>query len=138
MKRTRRFYWGSAIFVLLCFVPAIPISVVPSIKLQVVDELGNPQPNMVIEQSWRHYTYQFIDDVSQVRSNDHGVAEFPERIEYFSFAQIALGQALKVVQFMNPHASFGPSSLFLPRGNVSGQAYFEPGHPLPTTMVVKR
>ena len=138
MTRKNKIWIGVLILILLSFIPAIPFSVVTPITLQIVDELGDPLPDISIQQTWRHYTFQFGDGIDHASSNEKGTVIFPERIEYFSLAQILFGELLRLAQFMNPHASFGPSSFFLPRGNVSGSASYRPDHPLPTEMVVKR
>lgn len=138
MKRNARKSLIVVVFILLSLIPMIPFSVVPPMTMLVVDDLDNPIADMTIEQSWRHNSYQFIDGVDQVRSNKNGIAEFPERIEYFSLVQITFGLIFRAINFLNPHASYGPSGLFLPRGNVSGWASYRPDQPLPTKIVVKR
>lgn len=121
----------------LFFIPLIPVTVVPEINLMIVDEDGSSIPNANITQVWRHYTYQFGDDREDVFSDSKGVARFPERIERFSVVHLAFGKAVETIN-INPHASFGPSSFFLPRGDVSGFASYRPHWPIPTVMVVKR
>lgn len=121
----------------LFFVPLVPVKVVPEINLLILDEDGSPMSNARITQTWRHYTYQFGDDQEDVLSDSKGVAHFPERINRFSIVQLAFGKAVDAIN-INPHAGFGPSSFFLPRGNVSGSASYRPHWPIPTVMVVKR
>lgn len=124
------------VVVFLIFVPIVPISIVPSISLSILDESRNPIPGLPVRQSWQHYTYQFSGDSAEVLSDSHGVARFPERTARISVGQLVLGQILKVVS-INPHASFGPSSFFLSMGKTSGHVSYSEGEPIPTEIIVK-
>jgi hypothetical protein len=118
------------------FLPVFPVTVVPGINLIALDESGNRLANIRIEQTWRHYTFQYSDSIEEVVTDMNGVATFPRRVEYFSVVQLSFGLLIEFIN-INPHASFGPSSYFLPRGNLSGSAIYRPDQPLPTEIVVK-
>lgn len=138
-KKVRRvIVWTLFVLLALSFVPIVPYTIVPPISLRIVDESGQPVPGITVQQSWQHYTYQFVSSVSESSADGEGIVHFPERIERFSVAQLIFGELFRLGSFLNPHASFGPSSFFLPRGNVSGHASYRPHEPLPAEMVIKR
>jgi hypothetical protein len=123
--------------VTILFVPFIPVEIAPPLELIALEVDGRPIRNLTIEQVWCHYTYQFTESTDLSISGEDGVARFPRREGRFSLARIAFGKFVELVNF-NPHASFGPSTYFLARGNVSGYVKFESGDALPLRMTVER
>jgi hypothetical protein len=66
------------IFFALAFIP-FPTELVPEWKVQIVDEQNQPLPNVKTEQSWKSYTFFFVEDYEEKCTDSNGVVIYPKR-----------------------------------------------------------
>jgi hypothetical protein len=123
------------------FVPVIPVNVVPEWELRLIDESGQPVPNVRIDQSWKDYSLEFysfghID--KSLSSDEQGIVRFPARNILVSISQIIAAKIVDVLTSISPHASYGPHSHVYCLGEFSCSASYRPGKELPKIVIVKK
>lgn len=78
----RRLRWIALVivcpFVSVVLLVPWPSTVAPQVRLQVLDETGNPAPNILVTQRWGHYNVGSENEASS-RTDDNGYVEFPAR-----------------------------------------------------------
>ena len=71
-----KYLLASALLVL--FIP-FPTTMVPEWKMQFHDEAGDPLSRVVVQQSWKSYTYFLAEGYEQGCTDGNGVIVFPRR-----------------------------------------------------------
>lgn len=138
----RKLRWIVPVAILIAlFVPLFPANVVPEWQLRLVDESGQPVPNVRIDQWWKDYSLEFwrgLHTDESVSSDDEGVVRFPARNIRVSTFQVIAAKIVDVITSINSHASYGPYSFLVCRGSLSCSASYRPGDELPKVVVVKK
>lgn len=100
------------LFLIIALLIPFPTTIVPTWKLQVVDELGSICPNKEVTQTWAHYSI-FIgtgNSQSEDRTTDeNGSVEFPSRTVWAPLGWRIVGGMITNVLTL-AHGSEGPDS----------------------------
>ena len=134
--------WKVAIaFVLLALLAGVypyDTTVVPAWKLRIVDETGNPYPNMPVTQAWKDYTLEIEagQNLDTRSTNPDGYVQFPERKIRASFIRKIFLTALSSLMTL-AHGSFGVH-VYVHASGPQGysEIKYEPGKPVPGQLVL--
>jgi hypothetical protein len=129
------------VFLIALFVPVIPVNVVPEWELRLIDESGQPVPNVRVEQWWKDYSLEFWrwpHSEESMPSNEEGVIRLPARNILVSISQIIAAKIVDVLTSISPHASYGPHSFLVCQGSVNCSARYQPGEDMPKVIVVEK
>jgi hypothetical protein len=122
------------VFGLLLMVYPYESSVVPAVRIQVLDVEGKPASNVLIKQEWLHFSIESNKNIQYSRTDDWGYVSFPERTARAPFIWRLFSTLSNLLTQGGLHASFGGYSRVTAYGdNPSVWIFVEyvPGRPFP-------
>ncbi len=138
-RRPRQLFLLLAAIAIAGLIP-FETTVVPKWKVRVVDETGAPYASMRVRQSWKHYTLETeAGENSDTRWTDtEGYVEFPERVLSAGILSRVVRSAFAVFKLV-AHGSLGISASIDSSGPQGYRSIeYEPGSPLPNTLILPR
>jgi hypothetical protein len=110
--------------------------IVPSWRVRVVVENGNPVSGALVRESWRNYSIESEGHEEDSMSDDSGYVVFPAR--YVRSSILKRGVAFVSNLDQGIHASFGTQAYLLAWfGNLDGETHYRRGEPVPETIVLR-
>ena len=130
--------------VLVAVVMLLPsnITVVPTWRIRVVDESGEPARGVMVRQHWRHYSVENYGHEEELQTDENGYVVFPQRTIKTNALSIIFGSLDKFLE-NGIHASFGADAHIVVLGgergfNYGGVATYSSFFPMPSEVVVRR
>jgi len=128
------------LIIILCFVSLYPIRTasVPSWKIQIVREDGEPLRGVGVRQYWGDDSIDYQDSVEDRLTDNDGFVMFPPRVVTANFVQRVFYPILNLMG--GAHSSWGPHAMVMVLVKDSssiGSADWSKGKPLPERIVVQ-
>jgi hypothetical protein len=103
MKSKRIFLICASIFILAVVIlyPWNRVVVMPPIRVRIVDEMGHPVSNAVVQQKWEYQCIGSVEHREISAADQNGYASFPERTERISLARLVPSAAREILYL--PH-----------------------------------
>ncbi|HMS08948.1 MAG TPA: hypothetical protein PKE66_05660, partial [Pyrinomonadaceae bacterium] len=120
----------------VCTLPIISVSVVPEIRLKVVDRGGNPVAGATVEKMWIHNSFESDYHYERVKTDPSGEVLFPSSQITISISRFFIGKLADKLVAINPHAAIGPFAAFRVEGHDSYAPYYRENEPPPQLLVV--
>lgn len=113
--------------------------VVPEWRLSVLNLEGQPEPDVLVRQSWGHYSLEPEPyHELQARTNSQGIVTFPAHNIKACVALRLFGAVRSFVK-TGIHASYGPHSWVIAfKDGHTGSLDYQRGKPLGRTLVINR
>lgn len=127
MKLRRTYILGAAVAVLV-FATVYPwkrVVVMPAIRVRIVDDLGNPASNVVVQQKWEYRSIGSKEHREVSKADEYGYASFPERTERISLIRL-IPSAVREILYLPHGYGFGPSVTIWAFGNDPHIWYYVP------------
>lgn len=141
MRATKKRQWsiaGAVIIGLMLSLYPFETTVVPTWKLRLVDQTGQPLGGNRIRESWCHYTLETNCHEEELKTDSLGYVEFPRRTIRTNLFSWVTNAARRII---NVHSSFGPSASVYYLGDyrlMSEEPWYKPGRPLESEIVIQR
>jgi hypothetical protein len=139
--RTQKFWATSFIILLIAavFVPFFPVNIVPEWELTFESEDGISIPSVRFDQMWKDYSLEFWSSGENadrnLESDPNGYIKLPARNIRVSLFQIGGSYLRDAIMNINPHASFGPKSYIVCRGERNCLVSYKQGEHLQRAVV---
>ena len=103
MKVRRKLLLGLTIAILAVFFlyPWKRVVVVPSIRVRILDEAGNPAPGAIVKEKWEYRSIGSKAHQELSKADENGYASFPERSERLSLLRLVPSVAREIIHL--PH-----------------------------------
>ena len=120
-------------------VPLFPVTVVPEWEVKFESEDGVSIPSVRFDQIWKDYSLEFLSSGENadrgLESDPNGYVKLPSRNIRVSLFQIVGSYIRDAIMQINPHASYGPESYIICRGERNCVASYKPGENLQRVVV---
>lgn len=129
---------AAGLLLLLGVAIPVPMSIVPTWSLQLVDIAGVPQANIQTTETWQHPLLQLETGEEIRRSDAQGRVVFAERSAW-SNGLLLLYRALAQIATEGTGATFGPNVWVFARqgANIGGSEFYLPGRAPPATVIIR-
>ena len=129
---------AAGLLLLLLLAVPMPMRIVPTWSLRVVDIAGVPQANVKTVQTWRHPLLQPEQGEETRTSDAQGRVVFAERTAWGN-GLLSLYRALDVIFTAGTGATFGPDVWVVARKDVNtgGSDFYLPGRTPPETVIMR-
>lgn len=129
---------AAGLLLLLLLAVPMPMRIVPTWSLQLVDIAGVPQPHIQTVQTWRHPLLQPEQAAENRTSDAQGRVVFAERTAWGN-AFLSLYRALARIVAEGTGATFGPDVWVIARqgANVGGSEFYLSGRLPPETVIIR-
>ena len=99
MKLKRNLILGLSIliFALVILYPWKRVVVVPAIKVQILDERGQPAPGTIVQEKWEYMTIGSKSHRELSKADENGYASFPQRNEQISLIRLVPSFAREII-----------------------------------------
>jgi hypothetical protein len=130
-----------AVLILVLFIPFYKVTIVPDWELIFIRENGIPIKSIRIDQIWKDYSLEFWSDGEnsnrELESDSDGYIKLPARTLRVSVFGIFSSKIRNFIVQINPHASFGPHSYVICRGEYNCIINYESKNEMPQRVIVK-